>query len=232
MTRTARSPVRKSAKRPAKRAAAKRVGGRSGAAGSADGDAAVRAYIASLVPWQRTLAQLFDDIAAREVPALRRVIKWGMPFYGVPDRGWVVSCGALADCVKVTFFHGASLKPLPPVGTGKQLRAIDLRPGGAWRYVWRKDDGAEMPMGGTYREVVPPERLVSTERWGPEWPETVNTVVLTESGGRTTISLTVLYPSKEARDAALQTGMKEGMDQGFARLDEVLRALAGKGGGR
>ena len=80
-------------------------------------------------------------------------------------------------------------------------------------------------MGGSYREVVPPERLVSTESWGPEWPETVNTMVLTESGGQTTITLTVSYLTKEARDAALKTEMKAGMDQGFARLDKVLRTL-------
>jgi len=61
---------------------------------------------------------------------------------------------------------------------------IDLRPGGTWRYVWRKSDGVEMEMTGSYREVMPPDRLVSTESWGPESPETVNTMVLTESGGR------------------------------------------------
>ena len=53
---------------------------------------------------------------------------------------------------------------------------IDLRPGGKWHFVWRKSDGAEMAMTGVYKEVVPPERLVNTERWGPEWPETVNTL--------------------------------------------------------
>jgi uncharacterized protein YndB with AHSA1/START domain len=103
---------------------------------------------------------------------------------------------------------------------------MDLRPGGAWRYQYRKGDGAEMTLSGTIREAVPPERLVSTERWGPEWPETVNTLVLAESGGRTTATLTVTYPSKEARDAALQTGMKEGMEQGFAKLDTLFRTLA------
>ena len=80
-------------------------------------------------------------------------------------------------------------------------------------------------MSGTVREVVAPERFVATESWGPEWPETLNTLVLTESGGRTTITLTVHYPSKAARDAALKTGMKEGMDQSFARLDTLLRTL-------
>ena len=56
-------------------------------------------------------------------------------------------------------------------------------------------------------------------------PETLNTLILSEEDGRTTITVTVLYPSKEARDAALQTGMKEGMSQGFDRLDEYLRTI-------
>ena len=102
---------------------------------------------------------------------------------------------------------------------------IDLRPGGRWHYVWRKADGSEMPMSGLYKEVTPPARLVSTESWGPEWPETINTLELAESGGQTTITMTVTYPSREARDAALRTGMKDGMDQGFARLDTLLRSL-------
>jgi uncharacterized protein YndB with AHSA1/START domain len=80
-------------------------------------------------------------------------------------------------------------------------------------------------MNGTVLEVAPPERLVSTERWGPEWPETVNTVAFAEAAGLTTITLTVRHPSKEARDAALGTGMREGADQSFARLDQLLRTL-------
>jgi uncharacterized protein YndB with AHSA1/START domain len=102
---------------------------------------------------------------------------------------------------------------------------IDLRPGGGWRYVYRKASGKEMTLNGSYREVSPPERLVSTESWGPEWPETVNTMVLAESGGQTTITITVSYPSKEARDAALATGGVSGMDQGFAKLDLLLRTM-------
>jgi uncharacterized protein YndB with AHSA1/START domain len=66
---------------------------------------------------------------------------------------------------------------------------------------------------------------VTTERWGPEWPETLNTVEFTESGGFTTITTTVTYPSKEARDAAIQTGMMDGMEASYARLDELLETL-------
>jgi uncharacterized protein YndB with AHSA1/START domain len=103
---------------------------------------------------------------------------------------------------------------------------IDLRPGGAWRFVWRHADGSEMEMHGEYREVAPPERLVSTESWGGDWPETINTLVLTESGGMTTMAQTVLYPSKEARDAAVRTGMKKGVAVSFDRLAEHLRSMA------
>jgi len=114
---------------------------------------------------------------------------------------------------------------LGPPGWTMPVCEIDLRPGGTWHYVWRRADGSEMAMHGSYKEVVPPERLVSTESWGPQWPETVNTLVLAESGGRTTITLTITYPSREARDAALQTGMKDGLEQGYARLDALLTTL-------
>jgi uncharacterized protein YndB with AHSA1/START domain len=114
---------------------------------------------------------------------------------------------------------------LGPEGWTMPICELDARPGGAWRYVWRKADGSEMTLSGIVKEIVRPERMVTTERWGPEWPETVNTVVFSESAGQTTITVTVRYPSKEARDAALQTGMKEGMDQGFARLDQLLLTL-------
>lgn len=114
---------------------------------------------------------------------------------------------------------------LGPEGWSMPVCEVDARTGGAWKYVWRKSDGAEMAMSGTFREVVPGEKLVSLERWGPEWPETVNAVVLTESGGKTTITTTITYPSKEARDAALKTGMKDGMEPSFDRLDQLLASL-------
>lgn len=81
-------------------------------------------------------------------------------------------------------------------------------------------------MRGVYQEIVPPERLVSTESWGGDWPETLNTLILAEEDGRTTITLTMLYPSKKARDAALQTGIKEGVAASFDRLAGHLQARA------
>jgi uncharacterized protein YndB with AHSA1/START domain len=105
---------------------------------------------------------------------------------------------------------------------------IDLRPGGEWQYVWKNASGDEMSMRGVYRQVVAPERLVSTENWGDPWPETVNTLVLAEdrATGATTMTCTVLYPSKEARDAALGTGMKDGWAKSYDKLDEYLRSMA------
>ena len=81
-------------------------------------------------------------------------------------------------------------------------------------------------MTGVYRDIVPPERLVNTEVWGPEWPEAVNTLVLTEQNGKTTITATALYPSKEARDTALGTGMTEGWGKSYDRLEQYLPSIA------
>jgi uncharacterized protein YndB with AHSA1/START domain len=111
---------------------------------------------------------------------------------------------------------------LGPPGWTMPVCEVDLRPGGAWHFVWRMADGNEMDMRGVYREVSPPDRLVSTETWGGDWPETVNTVVFSEDHGQTTIVITVTYPSKEARDAALGTGIKSGMAQNFERLAAYL----------
>jgi uncharacterized protein YndB with AHSA1/START domain len=83
-----------------------------------------------------------------------------------------------------------------------------------------------MELTGVYKEVQPPEKLVSTSSWGAPWPDTLDTLLLTERGGKTTITQTILYPSKAARDAALQTGMKEGMSIGFDRLERYLQTSA------
>jgi uncharacterized protein YndB with AHSA1/START domain len=155
----------------------------------------------------------------------------GVTTYTTPSDQEVVITRVVSAPRRVVFDAFTNARHVPnwlvgPAGWTMPVCEIDLRPGGTWRYVYRKDDGSEMTMQGSYREVAPPERLVSTESWGPEWPETVNTMVLTETGGLTTITMTVRYPSKEARDAALKTGMKAGMDQSFARLDSMLETLA------
>ena len=112
---------------------------------------------------------------------------------------------------------------LGPDGWTMPVCEIDLRPGGGWHYVWRQPHGDVMEMRGEYREVAAPERLVTTEAWGGDWAETINTLVLTEQNGKTTMTCTVLYPSKDARERALGTGMTEGWSQSYDRLDAYLR---------
>lgn len=154
----------------------------------------------------------------------------GVTTYATPSDREVVVTRVVDAPRRLVFDAMSNPKHVPqwltgPEGWTMPVCEIDLRPGGAWRYVYRQPDGAEMTLQGSYREVAPPERIVSTESWGPEWPETINTLVLTEAAGQTTITMTIRYPSQEARDAALRSGMKDGMDQGFARLDGLLASL-------
>jgi uncharacterized protein YndB with AHSA1/START domain len=114
---------------------------------------------------------------------------------------------------------------LGPDGWSMPVCEIDLRPGGQWHFVWRRPNGEEMEMRGEYREIDPPERIVNTESWGGEWPQTLNTLILTEHDGQTTITQRVLYPSPDARDAALGTGMKDGASISYARLETYLRTV-------
>lgn len=113
---------------------------------------------------------------------------------------------------------------LGPSGWTMPVCDIDLRVGGRYRYVWRKAGVPDMSMGGIYREIVPAERIVATELFDDPWyeGEAVDTTVFDEQGGRTTVTTTVLYASKEVRDAVLKTPMEEGVAAGYDRLDEIL----------
>jgi uncharacterized protein YndB with AHSA1/START domain len=113
---------------------------------------------------------------------------------------------------------------LGPEGWSMPVCEIDLRVGGSYRYVWRHVSGNEMGMGGVFREIVPPERIVSTEKFDESWypGEAVGTVVLTEQGGRTTLTQTVTYQSGEAREAVLKSPMESGVAAGYDRLAELL----------
>lgn len=111
---------------------------------------------------------------------------------------------------------------LGPDGWSLTIREQDARTGGHWHYIWTKATGEEMEMRGKYVEVVPIEKIVHSEQWGEEWAETVNTLIMTESNGQTTVVETMLYPNKDARDAALATGMKEGMTATHDRLEKLL----------
>lgn len=91
-----------------------------------DGDAGVQAYIAALPGWKKAVAKRIDALIEREVPNVRRAIKWNMPFYGIEGQGWFVRFAAFSKHVNLRFFRGTSLKPVPPVGELKR-RGLHLR---------------------------------------------------------------------------------------------------------
>jgi len=116
---------------------------------------------------------------------------------------------------------------LGPPGWSMPVCEMDVRVGGTYRWVWRNDsDGTEMGMGGTYREVRAPERLVTTEKFDEAWypGEALNTLVLVERVGRTTLTQTMRYESREARDRVLKSGMESGVKASYDRLDQLLAA--------
>jgi hypothetical protein len=93
----------------------------------AEGDAPVRAYIAAIPGWKSGAARRLDALIARTVPGVRKAVKWNSPFYGVGDQGWFLSFHCFTKYLKVTFFKGTSLDPVPP-GTSKhpEVRYLDL----------------------------------------------------------------------------------------------------------
>jgi uncharacterized protein YndB with AHSA1/START domain len=123
---------------------------------------------------------------------------------------------------------------LGPPGWTMPVCEVDLRVGGAYRHLWRNVDGSEMGMRGTILEIVVPERLVVTEKFDQPWypGEAVVTNALVEQGGKTTLTLTVRYESREIRDAVLKTPMAHGVAAGYDRLVELLAAGIEKGAGR
>jgi len=117
---------------------------------------------------------------------------------------------------------------LGPDGWSMPVCEIDLKVGGKYRYVWRRDkEGTEMGMGGVYREIVAPERVVATEKFDQSWypGEAVDTFVLVEQGGKTTLTQTILYESREARDGVLKSGMEKGVVASYDRLAKLLEKV-------
>jgi uncharacterized protein YndB with AHSA1/START domain len=104
---------------------------------------------------------------------------------------------------------------------------MDLKVGGTYRFVWLRPEGKEMGLRGVFREVIHPERMVSTETWDEPWypGEAHITTVLTEEGGKTTLTTTLRYESEEARDGVLETPMAQGLSESFDLLAEVLASL-------
>jgi hypothetical protein len=80
-----------------------------------DGDGPVQAYIAAMPGWKRAVGERLDDVITRTVPDVRKGVRWNSPFYGAPDAGWFTSFHCFTKYVKITFFDGRSLDPMPPV---------------------------------------------------------------------------------------------------------------------
>jgi hypothetical protein len=97
----------------------------------ADGDAPVQAYIAAMPGWKRDVGRWLDALIVRSVPNVRKAVKWNSPFFGIEGRGWFLSFHVFTHYVKLTFFRGTSLRPIPPGGTGKDARWIDVHEGEA-----------------------------------------------------------------------------------------------------
>ena len=93
----------------------------------ADGDAPVQAYIAAMPGWKRDLGKRLDALIVRNVPNVRKAVKWNSPFYGIEGQGWFLSFHVFTHYVKVTFFRGTSLRPVPPgASKDKNTRYLDI----------------------------------------------------------------------------------------------------------
>ena len=92
----------------------------------ADGDAPVQAYISAIPGWKRNVGRSLDKLICEAVPGVHKAIRWNSPMYGIEGQGWFVSFHVFTHYVKVTFFKGASLQPVPPGGTAKEARWIDI----------------------------------------------------------------------------------------------------------
>jgi hypothetical protein len=130
----AASPVaaklRKASPRPRPRQAAKPVllAGGNPQIAKADGDAPVQAYIAAMPGWKRDIGRRLDALIVRTVPEARKAVKWNSPFYGVEGQGWFLSFHCFTKYIKVTFFRGMSLSPVPPgESRHKDVRYLDIR---------------------------------------------------------------------------------------------------------
>jgi hypothetical protein len=106
----------------------------------ADGDAPVQAYIAAMPGWKSDLGKRLDALIVQKVPHVQKAVRWNSPFYGVEGQGWFLSFHVLTRYVKITFFRGTSLKPLPPGGTPRSQEA-------RWLDIYEKDDLDEKQLG-------------------------------------------------------------------------------------
>ena len=116
-----------------------------------------------------------------------------------------------------------------PRGWSLAVCEVDLKVGGGFRFVLRGPDGKEMGMRGVYREIVPPERSVHMESFDDYPGESQVTAVFVEENGKTTLTATVLYPSKEVRDIVIKSGMERGAAESYDKLAELLASMGSEG---
>ena len=116
-----------------------------------------------------------------------------------------------------------------PHGTTTSVDQMDVRAGGSWRFVVRDSDGSETGFRGTYREVTPPERIVQTFEWeGLPGHVSVESATFEDLGDRTKVTSVSTFHTTEERDGMLGSGMEGGMNETYARLDELLARLAAR----
>ena len=117
-------PAKKAAKKSAK---PKLLSGGNPQIAKADGDAPVQAYIAAMPGWKSKVGRRLDALIVRTIPRVRKAVKWNSPFYGVEGKGWFLSIHTFAKYVKVAFFKGTSLNPVPPGESKlKEVRYLDI----------------------------------------------------------------------------------------------------------
>lgn len=95
----------------------------------ADGDGPVQEYIAAIPGWKRDVGQRLDELITSTVPGVHKAVRWNSPMYGIKGQGWFVSFHVFTKYVKVTFFKGTSLQPVPPGGAAKESRWLDVGEG-------------------------------------------------------------------------------------------------------
>jgi hypothetical protein len=147
-------------KKVAKKAAAKRVAakpvllaGGNPQIAKGEGDAPVQAYIAAMPGWKREIGRRLDALIVRAVPVVHKAVKWNSPFYGIEGQGWFLNFHCFTRYVKVAFFRGTSLRPLPPgESKHKEVRYLDIHEGGHF-------DEAQLAAWVKQASQLPGERL-------------------------------------------------------------------------
>jgi len=124
----AKKPAKRTAKRTSRAAKAKPVllSGGNPQIAKADGDEPVQAFIAAMPEWKRDVGRRLDALVMRTVPHARKAVRWNSPFYGIAGRGWFLAFHVFTRAVKVTFFKGTALLPVPPGGKSHDARWIDV----------------------------------------------------------------------------------------------------------